>query len=134
MRILIAYFTQSNNTRTIAKCIFDELAVQDHETDIEKIENLTPEVLNSYDLVLVGSACHDADVAKPVKYFLNEISPSPKFKMAGFVTHATYTGEGGERKKEMYDRWAGKCEKTFIKVRGSHPAYRRFHSSRDCDG
>jgi len=116
MRILITYFTHSNNTKEIAESIFDELEDQNHEVDIERIENVKPESLNEYDLVFIGSACHHADVGAPVKALLKEISHSPPFKMAGFVTHATKMAEGGERNKELYQRWAGKCVKTFTQV------------------
>jgi flavodoxin len=116
MRILITYFTQSNNTAKVARSIYDEILTQDHQVDLEKIENITPGVLDEYNLVFIGSACHDADVAQPVKEFLERISPSPAFKMAGFVTHATFTGEGGAREKELYEKWAGKCIKTFAQV------------------
>lgn len=116
MRILIAYFTQSNNTKDIAKSIFEEITAQNHEVDIERIENVKPESLKEYDLVFIGSACHHADVAAPVKALLKGISPSPPFKMAGFVTHATKMAEGRERNKELYQRWAGKCLKTFTEV------------------
>jgi hypothetical protein len=54
-----------------------------------------------YDLVFLGSACHDADLARPIKEFLERISVSPTFKLAGFVTHASYTPEGGEREQQM---------------------------------
>ena len=116
MRILITYFTQSNNTEKVARSICDEVMAQNHEVDIEEIENLHPEVLSNYELVFIGSACHDSDVAEPVIEFMEEISPSSGFKMAGFVTYATYTGEGGGRQKELYERWAGKCVKTFARV------------------
>jgi len=116
LRILITYFTQSNNTKEIAESIFEEITAQNHEVDIERIENVKPESLNEYDLVFIGSACHHADVAEPVKALLKGISPSPPFKIAGFVTHATKTEEGGKRNKELYDRWAGKCVKTFTQV------------------
>ncbi len=43
MKILITYFTQSNNTKEIAESIFDELVTQTHEVDIEKIDNVKPE-------------------------------------------------------------------------------------------
>ena len=33
--------------------------------------------------------------------------------LAGFVTHATHTPEGGERNRELYQQWAGKCSRSF---------------------
>lgn len=116
MRILIVYFTQTKNTEKIAKGIHEELLTQGHEVHLEKIGGITPEILDDYDLVFVGSACHDADLAQPVKQFLEGISHSTLYKMAGFVTHATYTDEGGNREQELYEEWAGKCIKSFNQV------------------
>ena len=38
---------------------------------------------------------------------------SPGAKLVGFVTHSTYTPEGGERERRLHERWAGKCVGTF---------------------
>jgi flavodoxin len=116
VRILIVYFTQTKNTEKVAKGIYEELLTQGHEVHLEKIEGITPDILDDYNLVFMGSACHDADLAQPVKQFLDGISHSPPYKMAGFVTHATYTDEGGNRERELYDKWAGKCIKSFNQV------------------
>jgi flavodoxin len=116
VRILIAYFTQTKNTEKVAKGIYEEVATHGYEVHLEKIEGIAPDFLDNYNLVFMGSACHDADLAQPVKQFLEGISHSPPYKMAGFVTHATYTDEGGNREQELYDRWAGKCIKSFNQV------------------
>jgi len=116
VRILITYFTQTNNTEKVAKGIYEELSAQGHEVHLEKIEGINPDILDEYNLVFIGSACHDADLAQPVIQFLEGVSPSPPYKMAGFVTHSTMTEEGGTRERELYDKWAGKCIKTFNEV------------------
>lgn len=116
MRILIVYFTQTKNTEKVARGIYEGLLSQGHEVHLEKIGGINSGILNDYDLVFVGSACNDADLAQPVKQFLDGVSHSPLFKMAGFVTHATYTGEGGNRERELYEAWAGKCIKSFNRV------------------
>ena len=74
---------------------------------------IAPDTLNAYDLVFLGSACHDADLARPVKQILERIPVSPAFKLAGFVTHASYTPEGGDREKQVYDTWASRCALSF---------------------
>ncbi len=116
VKILITYFTQTNNTEKVAKGIYDEVLTQGHKADIEKIEKITPDILANFDLVFIGSACHDSDIAQPVKRLLEGISHSPTFKIAGFVTHATYTGEGGIREQELYEKWAGNCIRSFAQV------------------
>ena len=116
MRILIVYFTQTNNTEKVAKGIYEELLTQGHEVHLKKIEGINPDILDDYNLVFMGSACHDADLAQPTKQFLEGISQSPPYKLAGFVTHATYTHEGGNRERELYEEWAGRCIKSFNQV------------------
>ena len=116
MKVLITYFTVTKNTETIAKSIYDEVSSQNHNVDLKKIDEVTIDSLHSYDLVFVGSACHDADLAKPAKLLLKNFPESPKFKLAGFATHATYLSEGSQRNKELHEKWASKCIKTFQQV------------------
>ena len=113
MKVLIAYFTETGNTEKIAKAIHDEVLSHGNEVHLRRIDEITAEGLNDYDLVFLGSACHDADLAIPVKNILESVTTSPPFRLAGFVTHSTYTPEGGERQREMYEAWAGKCIKSF---------------------
>jgi len=111
MKVLVVYYSQTGNTEKIANTIYDEISGK-HEAHLEKLKNITPESINGYDLVLLGSPCIDSDLAVPVKSFLNGLPDSPKFKLAGFYTHATLMtdddGQGG-----LFTKWAGKCLKSF---------------------
>ena len=113
MKVLITYFTQTGNTEKIAREIYEEVLSQGHEAHLKSISDTASDSLNAYDLVFLGSACHDADLAKPVKKILESIIKSPSFKMAGFATHATVKPIGGERERELYEKWAGKCADSF---------------------
>ncbi len=113
MNILIAYFSQTGNTAKVARAIYEGTLSQGHEVHLKTIAEITPDSLNAYDLVFVGSACHDSDLAKPVKRVLEGIADSASFKLAGFATHAAYTPEGGEREREVYEEWASRCALTF---------------------
>jgi flavodoxin len=113
LRILIAYFSQTGNTEKIARAIYQEVISKGHEVHLKRIDEITAEGLSDYDLNFIGSACHDADLAKPVKKVLEKIPQSPQFKLAGFVTHATHTPEGGERRRSLYEKWAGRCVESF---------------------
>jgi len=48
-----------------------------------------------------------------VKGFLEKLADSPKFKLAGFFTHATSMPDGDKRNEELYTQWAGRCIPTF---------------------
>ena len=112
MKSLIAYFTQTNNTKKIAEAIFEVLSAHD-ETNISTVSKVDIDSLDEYDLLFVGAPCHDSDLATPVKGFLEKLPDSPKFKLAGFFTHSTSMPDDTERNRELYDQWAGRCIPTF---------------------
>jgi flavodoxin I len=116
MAVLIAYYSETGNTAQVARAIGEELESQGCEVHLRGIREITPDILAAYDLVFVGSACHDAGLAQPVKMFLDQIPSSPAFKLAGFATHASNTPEGGERQRELHERWASGCERSFRHV------------------
>jgi flavodoxin len=122
MKILVAHYSETGNTEKIADAIRDRLSAMGHEVDLRGIPDaqhpgdLEPDTLNTYEVVFLGSACHDADLARPVKQVLERLPVSPGLKLAGFVTHASYTPEGGERKREVHERWASRCALSFRKL------------------
>lgn len=119
MRILIAHYSETGNTAKIASAIWEGVSAKGHEADLMALADaahpgeLTPDTLNAHDLVFLASACHDADLARPVRLILERIPRSPAFKLAGFVTHASYTPEGGEREREVHEKWASRCALSF---------------------
>jgi flavodoxin len=116
MKVLITYFSQTGNTAQIARSIQQEVSSRGHEVDLREIGQVTVDVLSEYDLVFLGSACHDTDLARPAVRLLKRVGDSPAFKLAGFCTHATYMPEGSERARELYEKWAGNCIRTFRRV------------------
>ena len=113
MNTLITYYSETGNTEKIANAIYEEVLSQGYQAHLKRIGKMTSDDFDVYDLVFMGSACHDADLAVPVKKILEGIPKSSSFRMAGFATHATYTPEGGERQREMYHTWAGRCSESF---------------------
>jgi|GEM_PF-111439 len=116
MRILIAYFTLTGNTETVARAIHEEAQSLGHEADLRKIRKLKPESLGEYDVVFLGAPCHHSDLPKGVKRFVEGLPASSSFQLAGFVTHATYLPEGTDRKRQLHQEWAGKCLPTLEKT------------------
>ncbi|MHA1390488.1 MAG: flavodoxin family protein [Candidatus Thorarchaeota archaeon] len=112
MKSLVTYFTQTNNTKMIAESIHEVLSTHGEAT-IDTVRKVDIESLNEYDVLFVGAPCHDSDLAPPVKGFLEKLPSSPKFKLAGFFTHATYMPDGTDRRQELYDQWAGRCIPSF---------------------
>jgi flavodoxin len=115
MKILVTYFSKTNNTKKIAEAIH-EITSQNNDSTLKNFKGLKVTELNDYDLVFLGAACHHSDLAPPVLKFIKKIPESSAFKLAGFVTHSTYPPEGSERHAELFEQWAGKCEKTFERL------------------
>lgn len=116
MKILVTYYSQTGNTEQIAKAIH-KVVLQNHKADLKKVSNVKSKDLDKYDIVFLGSACHATDLAKPILRFIKKIPKSPNFKLAGFFTHSTAPPEGSERNKELYEKWAGNCHKSFEKIK-----------------
>ena len=116
MKILITYFSQTGNTEKIAEAIH-VVTSKNHESYLKRIKKVKIEDLADYDLIFIGSACHDSDLAKPVLRFLNKIPESPKYAIAGFYTHSTFLPEGDDRIKKLSERWSGRCSATFEELK-----------------
>lgn len=116
MNILVAYFSQSGNTKMVADAFSEALSSEGHTITQKDIAETSPIVLKEFDLVFIGSACHDADLAEPVIEMLDKIDYVPEYQMAGFVTHATTMPDHTERNQQLYTRWAGKCIETFQRL------------------
>ena len=115
MKTLIAYFTQTGNTKLIAETIHEVLSSHG-QVDISTVRKVNLDILNEYDIIVVGAPCHDSDLAPPVKGFLERLPDSPSFKLAGFFTHATYTRDRDGKGGTLYDKWAEKCLPSFESV------------------
>ena len=116
MKILVTYFSQTGNTEKIAEAIH-EITSKNHDSYLKTIKKVKIEELNDYDLVFIGSPCHDTDLAKHVLRFLKKIPKSPKYAIAGFYTHSTYLPEGDERIKKLSKKWSSKGIETFEELK-----------------
>ena len=117
MNILVAYYSETGNTKKVAEALHEAASVKAN-VELSKIQDVSPDSLSRYDLLFLGSACHDADLARPFKRFLEHLPKNPRFKLAGFFTHATYTPEITERRRDLFEQWAGRCSPTFERVCG----------------
>ena len=113
MKILVGYFSETGNTKKIAEAMGEEATAGGHDVRVRTTEEITAAQLGEYDVVFLGSTCHSADIAAPLRTLLEGIPKDSDFKLAGFVTHATLMPESGAWQNEMYEKWAGKCPATF---------------------
>ena len=131
MKILVTYFSQTGNTEKIAQAIH-EVSSKNHESTLKRLKKVKIEELDDFDLVFIGSPCHDVDLAKPALRFLKKIPNSPKFAISGFYTHSTFLPEGDEKILKLSERWSGKCSATFEKVKKEKNA--KFKGYFRCQG
>ena len=116
MQVLVVYYSETGNTAKVAAAIHEVVSSHGHEADLKATSDVTADDLGAYDLVFLGSACHDTDLARPAKTLLGQFPHSPPFKLAGFVTHATYSPEGGDREEELHGTWAARCALSLRRV------------------
>jgi flavodoxin I len=115
MRILVAFYSETGNTEKVARALHEETSM-DHKVHLKKVSAVEPAAFSNYDVVFLGSACHDADLAVPVKKVLKALPDSPAFKLAGFFTHATYLPGGNQAQQTLFSKWAGKCIESFQNI------------------
>lgn len=108
MKILIAYYSETGNTKQVAQAMYAALA-DDHDVALMPVADVVVDRLGGFELVFLGAAVHDSDLARPLKRLLEALPMNPGFKLAGFSTHAVYLPDGSAHKDQLYTRWAGKC-------------------------
>lgn len=98
MKVLVAYMSQTGNTKKIAEAIFEEIQA---EKDIKELKDVAS--LEGYGFIFVGFPIHYGGPAKRAKDFLEKRVQGKKIAL--FVTHATREDSKGLQK------WLAKCKK-----------------------
>jgi len=112
MKVLVAYYSETGNTERVARAIHRE-ASKNHESHLTRIGQVTPDEINNYDVVFLGSPCHSANLATPVRRLLRSLPKPPKYKLAGFFTHSVVSPERLPDARDSFNTWAGRCLATF---------------------
>lgn len=81
MKVLVAYLSQTGNTRKVAEAIYDAL---EGEKDIMPLSDV--ESLEGYDLAFIGFPIHASSPAAEAKAFLEEKGKGKRIAL--FITHA----------------------------------------------
>jgi flavodoxin I len=117
LRILVTYYSDTGNTEKVAKAIYDEVSKK-NITDLKKAKDVKPEELGQYDLVFLGSPCHMHDLSAPAKKILAAMPNAPKYKLAGFVTHAAVTSEKHDNYNGCFTSFQKACKEKQIGFSG----------------
>ncbi len=81
MKILVAYFSQTGNTKKIAEAIYEAIPQDKEIKELKDIESIS-----DYDLTFIGFPIHAFGPAEDAKKFLNEKVDGKKIAL--FITHA----------------------------------------------
>ncbi len=81
MKTLVAYFSQTGNTRKVAEGIFETIRGEKEIQEIPRIESI-----REYDLTFLGFPIHAFAPPGPVKLFLQNLCQGQKLVL--FMTHA----------------------------------------------
>ncbi len=84
-KTLVAYFSQTGNTKKIAEAIFEALEGEKAIQPIDEIQSL-----GAYNLIFIGFPVHSHSVPLKIQNFIKNI-PENK-KIAFFSTHGSLTG------------------------------------------
>lgn len=73
--ILIFYGTTTGNTEVVAQKIADELNAVNKPSELKNVAEITPEILNSYDNLIIGSSTwDDGQLQSDMAEFIEEIT------------------------------------------------------------
>ena len=86
MKILITYFSNTGNTEKIAYRIKE--GMKGNEIDLMKVHETDPNLLNQYDIVVLGSGIYAGKVSKKIVNLIKNAEILPE-KFAFFCTHAS---------------------------------------------
>ncbi len=81
MKVLVAYFSQTGNTKKIAEAIFDEIQTEKEIKPLKEVENL-----EGYDFAFIGFPVHGFGPTKNAADFIKKHATDKKIAL--FVTHA----------------------------------------------
>jgi flavodoxin/ferredoxin len=87
MNSIIIYYSQSGNTRKIAKAIQKGAAQQAGQCDITQIKDMEPSDLNQYDLIGLGSPVWNGGFTPNVRTFVENIPQQDGRHIFSFNTH-----------------------------------------------
>lgn len=84
MKILVTYYSGTGNTEKVANAIKE--GIIGHEVDLISIKQVDPILLNSYDIVFLGSGIYGFAISRKITNFIKKAPQLPE-KFVFFYTH-----------------------------------------------
>ena len=97
MKVIIAYMSETGNTKKIAEALFQEIQEEKEIKELNEIDDL-----EGYDLAFVGFPMHGFGAPEEAKSFLEKLCMGKKIAL--FVTH------GAPEDFEGLQPWLAKCK------------------------
>lgn len=82
LKVLVAYFTRTNNTKIIAEAIYGEIEFKKEIRNMDELDNL-----DGYELVFLGFPIENYGPPQKVREFLKKHSVNKKIAL--FITHGS---------------------------------------------
>lgn len=103
MKVLVAYYSLSGNTKKVAEAIFDQIEYEKEILPINEISNF-----DGYDIIFAGFPVWSFQHAQPADEFFCRHAPKEK-KIALFVTHARPYETEDELEQKKHEAMLQKC-------------------------
>ncbi len=91
MKVLVIYFSQSGNTKKIAHAIAEGVRKEADEVAVKALKHVTPEMLEDYDLIGLGSPVWKADPPN-IRRFYQSLPHQKGKHIFSFATHGCMPG------------------------------------------
>lgn len=99
MKILVAYYSRSGNTKAMAEAIADGIKKENITVELQEIRNVTPDCLLEFESFIIGSPTYYGSLAADVKKLFDEsVKHHGKLsdRIGGAFASAGMMGGGGE--------------------------------------
>jgi len=99
IKILIAYYSRSGNTKKMAEFVAKGVKDEGGEATLKKVEDVLPDELVGYDGIIFGSPTYYGQMAYPVKKLIDEsviLHGKLESKIGGAFTSSANLGGGNE--------------------------------------
>ena len=98
MKPCILYFSASGNTKKFAQAISTSL-----DLPIFNVEEVESQIVNDYDIIIIGTPVHGMLPAKVLSSFVKKISPINNKKAIIFSTYAIRKGSANKNLEKQLD-------------------------------
>ena len=101
MKVIVAYMSQTGNTRKVAEAIFEEIQADKEIKALEELDNL-----QGYDLSFIGFPIQIYGPAQPAKVFLEKHAAGKDIVL--FITHASPEDD------KLLLQWSDACRAAVV--------------------